>query len=177
MVQMAKLWPAPAPTWSEVVRNRCKMILITFRYHPILWKFALKRIPGAGGAPDLPLDVGGHISDGRWWISKFLLFFHLFDLPEHMESGLVDEQIFANLKSHLAARWQLKHGHLLFFTITPCEISEPLIYCVIGPIYYSSPMKGQSWHARLLLRRLEILKLEFKIQNMLTNIVNCCGKF
>ena len=31
----------------------------------------------------------------------------------------------------------------------PCEISEPLIYCVIGQIYYSSHMKGQIWHARL----------------------------
>ena len=44
----------------------------------------------------------------------------------------------------------------------PCKISEPLIYCVIGPIYYSSPMKGQSWHARLMPRRLKILKLKFK---------------
>ena len=80
------------------------MILITFRYHPILLNFALKCIPGAAGAPDLPLVVGGHSSEVHQWIWKFLLFFHLWDLPEHVESGLVDGRIFANLKSHLAAQ-------------------------------------------------------------------------
>ena len=35
MVQMAKFWPAPVPTWSKVVQNRCKMIIITMFYHLI----------------------------------------------------------------------------------------------------------------------------------------------
>ena len=105
MVQMARFLLAQAPTGSRLVRNRCKMILINFRYHPILWKFALKCIPGGGGAPVLPLVVGGHISEVHRWIWKFLPFFHLGDLPEHLESGLVDKGIFVNLKSHLAAQW------------------------------------------------------------------------
>ena len=33
MVQMAKLWQALAPTGSQVVRNRCKMILINLCYN------------------------------------------------------------------------------------------------------------------------------------------------
>ena len=121
MVQMAKFLPAQAPTGSRLVRNRCKMILINFRYHPILWKFALKCIPGAKGAPYLPLVVGGHISEVHRWIWKFLQFFHSWDLPEHVVNGLDDGRIFVNLNFHLAAQWEVAkvpHSKVTASTLT-----------------------------------------------------------
>ena len=58
MVQTAKLWPAPVPMWSKVVRNRCKIILITFCYHSILLKVSLKCTPGDKDGPDGQVMAG-----------------------------------------------------------------------------------------------------------------------
>ena len=141
MVQMAKLWPAPAPTWSEVVRNRCQIILIIFRYHPTLWKFALKCIPGAGGAPDLPLDVGGHISEGHPRIWIFFCIFTLVRPPWACGKWSCGWSNFCNSYLVLLAAQWLHYP----FQFTP--ITYLMIYLNNWPIYQKNLVKKAFWEA------------------------------
>ena len=66
---------------------------------------------------------------------------------------------------------------IIVYHNAPWWISEPLIYCVIGTIYYSSSLKEQRWHMRHCLKRLKISKLIIKTKKILTNLKHCCGNF
>ena len=66
-------------------------------------------------------------------------FFHLGDLPEHLESGLVDEGIFANLKSHLAAQCPFSEKSVLIIIFLLLKQKEESLYSLT-----SSSKKGAS---------------------------------
>ena len=66
-----------------------------FRRRSTAWVFAVFAQNPISKVDELYMC--GHSSEVHRWIWKFLPFFHLWDLPEHVWSGLVDGRIFAIL--------------------------------------------------------------------------------
>ena len=52
MVQMAKFWPFPEPTWYEMVQTELQASNVLLGINVALVKFVLKSISEAGGGPD-----------------------------------------------------------------------------------------------------------------------------
>ena len=67
---MAKLWPSPAPVWSEVVETGFKSCFVLLGINSFFINFGSKSFPVPGDAPDGQVwaisSIGG-VRGGPYW--------------------------------------------------------------------------------------------------------------